>query len=695
MVSEKNLFSYRAGSGSCLRTVRTLFHVLGALLLLCAAAVSADVSNCAPPVKGEPTFLTADCIDPVFIRPVIDIEEMRTEPVTHRYVNGHFEGTDARFSFYFPQKQAYRGRFYQPTHPSWMDENAPPEDIEFTLSVGAYLVHTNMNLYTLTGTQNIRPDNSEAGAYRVNAAAAKFSREVAARVYGDHRPFGYLYGGSGGSGQTIAGVENSTGIWDGAVPYIMWTPSALPLNLLSRIWALRVLKGNDRFAAIMDAIDPGGSGDMYAGLNREERTALAEATRMGFPPRGWWNWSTMTTGALISYGLVAVVPAFDPGYVGDFWSKPGYLGTDPSYSTRAARIQHEAKAVSVQPGPPMAVELSSVPTGDLTGFDLILTDGEAAGGVIPINSVKGNTVIVGLGFGSDPAVLDAIESGDTARVDNSWFLAYETYNRHQVPGRDEYGFDQYRGPDGAPLYPQRDILVAHKAGQLANGGRLTGDFNGKMIVVQALMDIDTFPWQADWYRTKVKAAKGEQFDDNYRLWFVDYAQHVPIPGPEAAARTVLHRPVVRQALRDISAWVEKGIAPPASTEYKVVDSQVLVPPTAAQRKGIQPVIQLTANGEARADIAVGDSVSFQAQITVPPGAGKVVAAEWDFLGVGDYPDAAELGEFQTSLRLNATHTYTEPGTYFPVLRGTSQREGDARDPYHRVQNLGRVRVVVR
>ena len=27
---------------------------------------------------------------------------------------------------------------------------------------------------------------------------------------------------------------------------------------------------------------------MYAGLNREEREALAEVTRMGFPPRAWF-----------------------------------------------------------------------------------------------------------------------------------------------------------------------------------------------------------------------------------------------------------------------------------------------------------------------------------------------------------------------------------------------------------------------
>jgi hypothetical protein len=35
------------------------------------------------------------------------------------------------------------------------------------------------------------------------------------------------------------------------------------------------------------------------------------------------------------------------------------------------------------------------------------------------------------------------------------------------------------------------------------------------------------------------------------------------------------------------------------------------------------------------------------------------------------------------------------GAYFPVLRVTSQREGDLKTPFARVQNLGRVRVVVK
>ena len=120
-----------------------------------------------------------------------------------------------------------------------------------------------------------------------------------------------------------------------------------------------------------------------------------------------------------------------------------------------------------------------------------------------------------------------------------------------------------------------------------------------------------------------------------------------------------------------------------------------MPAHAAQRGGIQPVVTLKANGLERAQIGVGQSVTFLAQISVPPNTGKVVAAEWDFLGAGDYPVAGQIATPRPSVTVEATYSYSKPGTYFAVLRATSQREGDSQTPYARVQNLARVRVVVR
>jgi hypothetical protein len=82
---------------------------------------------------------------------------------------------------------------------------------------------------------------------------------------------------------------------------------------------------------------------------------------------------------------------------------------------------------------------------------------------------------------------------------------------------------------------------------------------------------------------------------------------------------------------------------------------------------------------------------------MPQNTGKVVAAEWDFEGDGTFPVSGKFNAAdKTSSRvtIKATYTFSKPGTYFPNLRVASQRMGDAKTPYTRIQNLDRVRVVV-
>ena len=103
--------------------------------------------------------------------------------------------------------------------------------------------------------------------------------------------------------------------------------------------------------------------------------------------------------------------------------------------------------------------------------------------------------------------------------------------------------------------------------------------------------------QGDFYRDMVKANLGDKTDDNFRLWYTDRALHGDLSKQEYPTRTVSYLGVLQQALRDLSAWVEKGVTPPLSTNYKIEDGQVIIPATAAERKGIQPVVNLTINGK--------------------------------------------------------------------------------------------------
>jgi hypothetical protein len=290
-----------------------------------------------------------------------------------------------------------------------------------------------------------------------------------------------------------------------------------------------------------------------------------------------------------------------------------------------------------------------------------------------------------------------LKSGDEVQVDNSDFLAVQYYHRHQVPTPDYYVWNQFRKPDGKPLYPQRPNLMGPEFAASGAPAAQTGRFRGKMIVVESLLDQDAFPWQADWYRSRVEATLGPRLDENLRVWFTDHAVHADSEHQSSSTHTVSYLGVLHQALRDLSAWVEKGVAPPASTSYRIVDGQVELPVAAAQRKGIQPIVTVGANGSPRVEIAAGDTLTISAVIEVPPQAGRVVAAEWSLEGTGAYSPAEFSSSDGTGTRvtLKSTHTFSQPGTYFPTLRAVSQRQGDTNTPYARVQNLGRMRVVVK
>jgi hypothetical protein len=139
--------------------------------------------------------------------------------------------------------------------------------------------------------------------------------------------------------------------------------------------------------------------------------------------------------------------------------------------------------------------------------------------------------------------------------------------------------------------------------------------------------------------------------------------------------------------------VEKGVRP-SDTKYTVIASQVLVPQTAGERGGIQATVELKANGSALAKVRTNESVAFSATVDVPSGAGHVLAAEWDFEGVGNYCIVEQINRPQPIVSISSTHAYDKPGTYYAVLRATSQRNADAQTPYGRIQNIARVRVVV-
>jgi len=693
------------------------------------AALQAAEPAPAQAVSPAPAQLYSPDSDPYFSQPYIDVDEWRDAPVRHRYVHGGFKGTETKFSFYFPPKEQYQGRFFQHITPAPDSENLAQlmpagefNKIGSSVAAGAYFVETNGGGKIDLAKGSLALADPMITAYKANAAAAAYSRKVALEMYGGKRPYGYAYGGSGGGYRTIGSIENTRGVWDGVVPYVIGSTMAIPNMFTVRMQALRVLR--DKFPQIIDAEEPGGSGNPYAGLSPYEASVLREIEQMGFPMKSWFGYKTMGLhGFAALYGGVAMA---DPTYFSDFWTKPGYLGHDhPEYFTKD-RIQFKSTVaapitaaeaarlgLSTNPFEPKnrgGVDTAFKGTPDeankVVGFrlntlpppvyflggELVVASGAAKGKRLMLLNLSGDCVLLGF---ADPNAVSQITAGDEVTVDNSNFLAMETYHRHQVPGPDFTVWDQFRKADGTPIYPQRPMLLGPIFTKSTAGSLQTGVFEGKMIVAASLWDREAMPWQADWYRGRVQAHLGARTDQNFRLWYSDHALHGDEPTSEAASRIVSYVPVLQQALIDLAAWVEKGVAPPASTGYRIDKGQVVPAPAAAQRRGIQPVVTLRVNGSNKAEVAAGQVVSFTGTIEVPPGAGSVVAAEWDFAGTGEFAESSTVARGARRATVTMTHRFDKPGTYFTGLRGVSQRQGDPATPYMRIRNLDRVRVIVK
>lgn len=538
---------------------------------------------------------------------MIDHEEDASSPVPHRKVTGRVEGADARFAVYLPPAEQWEHRFHHYVYPL-DDEHASDEVIAFAAASGAHVVQT-----------------SSPGGYEIDAAAATASRAIAAAHYGSsERIYGYLFGASGGGYQTLGAMENTAGVWDGAVPMVIGLPTSIPSSFFVRAFARFVLE--ERAPRIADAVAPGGSGDPYAGLDEVERAVLEEVTRLGLPLRAWeaYRYALGLEADDRLLGFVPVVQQVDPTYVEDFWTAEGYLGTERS---------------------PLGERFRAARTPD-----------------------------------------------------NEWELALLSYHRHQVPSRPGYvGYDQFRGPDGTPRHPQRAVELGPViSGQVCGTGdepSHTGAVAGRIILLQNLLDPDGWPSHGHWYRQQVEAALGDEADDRFRLWFNDHADHHATTTAAKQHRIVPYAGILQQALQDVSAWAERGVPPAPSTAYELVDGQVEVTADARHRGGIQPVVELTVEGRTRAEVEVGRPVRLRAEVRVPPGTGRIVAAEWDDLGSGAFR-VHPIAEPADHVVVESQVTFEEPGTHLPGLRVTSQRSGPADSPFTRVQALGRVRVTV-
>ncbi|MGN1023345.1 MAG: hypothetical protein ACI4OJ_07605, partial [Lachnospiraceae bacterium] len=507
---------------------------------------------------SDHVYRKEDCAqDPQFQEPFVDLDEWRGKSLRYEVLRGGFLGTKTRFCFYFPEDGAFSHRFFQRMMPVQGDETAAEkllgtenDMITFAISHGAILIDTNMG-----GLVNGGGD--ETLVYRSSAACAMYARKLAAERFGGGAVYGYVFGGSGGGYKTISCLESTEGIWDGGVPFVIGSPMALPYVYTVRSHAMRLLRG--KLEEIADALEPGGSGDPKALLTPPQKEALEEATSMGFPLKTWTVWKSLGEGALPL--LAPAVFSIDPTYVTDFWTKEGYLGYEKEGSAARDRIHLETEITGMFLPDGSALDpehqadgkntwgvdeawknlmageeklpvlrLQDFPEGDVytKGLTLTFLGGALAKETIHVRPVGSKIVAVE----PDPmesrdlaALLQKVRPHERVLLDNSAYLALQTYHRHQVPGPEYHAFDRFRKADGTPIYPQRPVLAGPVIARGGAGSVQSGSIHGRCIVVESLMDESAFPWQADWYRQQVKAHCGAPEEEQFRLYFMDHCMH--------------------------------------------------------------------------------------------------------------------------------------------------------------------------
>ena len=678
--------------------------------------------------------------DDFFGAPFVDHDGFMDEPAPHRYVHGGFEGTDTRFALRFPVDGSYRGRLYQPLEGA----NAGHEDVfagalgsnigglSMTFRLGGYMVETNMGHIGDVMDPMAGPDPTIYG-WRAAAESARFSKFVAAQILGSAPTYSYVFGGSGGARRSPLCLAYGGGVWDAAMPFMgdaldgehgdFSRVKTVAAHFCSMFNVQRLLK--DKIWDVIDSMLPGGSGDPFAGLDSHQREELATLYRLGYPrgdefmlhqPMGQiWLWSSYAERLQKDH----------PEYWDAFWTKPGHVGFDSPqhvhgdliHITTTVKRPVYAKEILQDPqfaGPecdqlrtmtglfasmhnmwdiPLAVELENVPSGYLLGIGIKMLSGAAAGRQLYALQ-SGNKVFLCDGEGEAANLrFTGVQPGDEVELSNKAFLAYCYFYRHHSNAIEvDYSCLKV---DGVPMYPQYVVPESSPFMSTCHTGR----FEGKMMWIHHTHDASLWPSQGLGMLNNVKKERGDAWQDYFALRWTENAEHVPPsmaaspPGRHNTTWLIDYGPHIEQGLLDLAKWVEDGVRPD-DTSFGYRDGKVTLAATAAERRGVQPVVTARANGAVRAEVKVGEPVTLTMYAEVPPGKGGIVTAKWDLDGSGAYPISHEVDGTQAAVEFTITHTFAAPGTYFATAYVESHTEGDTAATARRLPNLAAARVVV-
>lgn len=662
----------------------------------------------------------------------------------------------------FPAKEFWRNRSFQQTYPVGSANTIQSDDLN---DVDKGFAFTNGAMTIRVGPGNPR------GGYRVNAAATKLAKAYANQFYGNSDPiYSYLWGQSGGSAQALGAAEGTTGVWAGVIPVVIATSGLIVHSFMwQALYATAVPL--DKRAEVREAAEVGSGRSIYDPLDAEQRAILDELLKAGFPREGLNTALSVklangdqvpvgdaTVGALVGPfpGVSGPSLVFGPGgtsvrvldrtYEDDFWSKPGYAGANPPNYLAAAKVDGFATITEIvrdAQGVPTMLKFdpATVPALGSIGaaglnYYVYAADGTTRtidetdpnkpvftlSGVLDTTTSTLNLAVTTDAFqvagvaGSpslnttspfnSPVLLNALTVGGKIRINNRYFLAVAHYPRHSIVNNGNPAYDQYKDAFGRPKYPQRAIQWVAGPDTTKGGIVETGAIKTKTMVMENLEDANSFPYVAGFYASQVQKTLGKKkADDMFRVYFQEHWSH---------SNGGLVAGIFNQMVLDLVAWAERGVTPKPSSVY-TIDSmtQVVQPASATNRKGLQPVINLTASdgltpGGDRVEVTgVLQPAYLSATIQMPPATGEIFKFNWHIERQGVTPSnepvpiVAPIDEPATVLAspnelvtVSRPFTFQFPGDYIVSLNASGDRNG-ASGTATEVKNFDRVRVVVR
>ena len=408
---------------------------------------------------------------------------------------------------------------------------------------------------------------------------------------------------------------------------------------------------------------------------------------------------------------------------GDFWSLPGYEGYEGLVKNDI--VEGLTGTVTGLGAPNTYGYISDLnythtpayAASSLVYYGMVFTSGALKGHQFTISSNTSSSITVT----ARREAFNGAAIGDTFTMNNRGFLAWKYYYRHTVIcdspeyqnlflkglfyHRQMFSLDRPDFQDfclnGIPIYVQRPPEVQ----KAQNENLLSGTLHGRAVIVAGTHDDSVWHMGVKNFFDRVHSTYGANVDSVARMYWLEKTTHSP-PSSSRINRAVSMYPAFYLAFHLMDKWVDQGIAPPPSTVVtSITPGTIVYPPTADERKGLQPTVSdLTGNGVlGRVTVSVGTKVNFNGLAASP--IGKIANYEWDFEGNNSYDcdsdPATSLPDCgggplvpDDEVNIPAVHVYNINGTYVATVRVTD----DTVNPtgfVNGIQNLGRVVVIVK